>query len=257
MKRRIDDNPDEFLDLELQFSDNYEEMNKFIIFFEKVQEILALYPNVKVDEVVTSRISPETKKILPFTHKVLIKSKSYLIYVRNDSDPNLTEEELKEYKRLFSEDITQSGFIIVWNDENLSSIKLTSENLYDPSNFVLNIIKDERMPFEDLIKQELASKDKISESIKEKTDRKVLINLKNQEQNIISEFNEYLSKAFRNSINKPQLDLFEKSILNSIEDKDLEKICEIFSEYLANEIDSKDLQNEIIYLIKSLVIQND
>ena len=56
MSRKDFESPEELIDLEGRFLDNYEEMNNFIIFFNKIQEILTSNEKVKALEINLSRI---------------------------------------------------------------------------------------------------------------------------------------------------------------------------------------------------------
>ncbi|GAH95159.1 unnamed protein product, partial [marine sediment metagenome] len=48
------------------------------------------------------------------------------------TQPRINEEELQEYRNLFTESKNEDGLIIIWNDDDLSSFKLYKDKIYSP-----------------------------------------------------------------------------------------------------------------------------
>ena len=222
MSRKDFESPEELIDLEGRFLDNYEEMNNFIIFFNKVQEILTSNEKVKVLEINLSRILPKTTKILPFSFIISINSREYLFFIKNEHEPLLTIDELEEYKKLFNENLYQLGLIIVWNDSNLSAIFLKEEDLSAPSETVIKIIKNNLLSLEESLQKEVNKREALSKiikiPIKDIKERKTL-NLTKEFEKVLNEIlSDYKSKRFRSP---------KKNIISEINQEDLEKITSI------------------------------
>lgn len=245
MSRKDFESPEELIDLEGRFLDNYEEMNNFIIFFNKVQEILTSNEKVKVLEINLSRILPKTTKILPFSFIISINSREYLFFIKNEHEPLLTIDELEEYKKLFNENLYQLGLIIVWNDSNLSAILLKEEDLSAPSETVIKIIKNNLLPLEESLQKEVNKREALSKiikiPIKDIKERKTL-NLTKEFEKVLNEIlSDYKSKRFRSP---------KKNIISEINQEDLEKIVNFFSNYLLENFDRNELREKFKEITK-------
>jgi len=232
--------PDELINLEGYFLDDYEEMNKFIIFFRKLDDFLRSNKNLKVKEVNPPQDFLESFKILPFTFIILINSREFLLFVINSEDNNLTGEELDEYKNVFLENPSQVGIIIVWNDKQLSAVKLEKEQLYKDNEEILKIVEKTRQPLNDLIDGEVELREKFLKvikapikDIKEMEKPKILEDFN---QSLKDKFTYYKSRSFRGD---------KKEVMQELVNEDIKPVYFLFNEYLKEEIDITDIDEVI------------
>ncbi len=236
--------PDELINLEGYFIDDYEEMNKFIIFFRKLDDFLRSNKNLKVKEVNPPQDFSKSFKILPFTFIILINSREFLLFVINTEENNLTVEELEEYKSIFLENPSQLGIIIVWNDGQLNAVKLEKEQLYKDNDEILKTVQKERQPLNDIIKHEVELRERFFKVIKApikdiKEIEKPKI-LEDFNQSLKDKFMYYKSRSFRGD---------KKEVMEKLVKEDIKPVYFLFNEYMKEEIDITDI-DEIIRKLK-------
>ncbi len=239
MSRKQFKSPEELVDLESKFLDNYEKMNSFIKFFNRVQEMLTSNHNIKVLEINLSRFLPETTEVLPFSFIISISSREYLFFVINKKQPKLNINELVEYKKLFNENLNQIGIIVVWDDKNLSSLLLKDEDLSAPAEIIIENIIDNLLPLEDLLEKEINRKDLLGKTVKTPVidiqERKAL-NLSKEFEKLINEaLSKYKSKKFRG---------VKKDIMMQINEKEINMIIDFFTDYLLDKYSRKDIKKK-------------
>ena len=239
--------PDDISDIESVFLHNYEEMNKFINFFGKVKNLLLKYKDVHIIEINFSRIIPETSEILPFTYIIMINSKEYLIFLKNESKPSLTKEEHSDYKNLFTNNPSQVGIIIVWNNSDLISLKLYRGEIYNPYEGLMEILnsKDRLLPLEKLINREIGFRDKFSKVIVPPTSDDIkVISIPNLEKelysNVKDSYNFYKTRKFKEP---------KRSIMGNIKFEDFEPIFSLVEKFITQGIEIEEI-DEIIKLFK-------
>ncbi len=232
--------PDELINLEGYFLDDYEEMNKFIIFFRKLDDFLRSNEKLKVKEVNPPHDFPESFKILPFSFIILINSREFLLFVINSEENNLTDKELDEYKTIFLENPSQVGIIIVWNNKELSAVKLEREQLYGEHKEILETIEKERQPLKELINGEVETREKflkvIKTPIKDIKEMKKPKIIEDFNQSLKDKFTYYKTRSFRGE---------KRDLMQELAIKEIEPIFLLFRKYMKEEIDITDLDDII------------
>lgn len=247
MERKPNNFPDDIIDLESAFLEDYNEMNRFIIFFEKVNKILTSNKDIKILELKLTRILPETSKILPFSFIISTNSIEYLFFLNNEPEPKLTLEELSDYENLFTNSSSQVGIIIVWNDANLNSVKFYRDEIYKKYEKIIEILndKDRLLSLEELLNRETRYRERISEvTVPPPTEDFKVVIIPNLEKelydNINDSFNHFKTRRFREP---------KKDIMSTINIEDFEPIYSLFEEFLKEGIKIKEI-DEIIKRFK-------
>ncbi|MBA7526610.1 hypothetical protein ES705_18776 [subsurface metagenome] len=247
MSRKEADFPEDIIEFEDLFHNDYEAMNRFISFFKKVLEVFDTFKDVRVKELDLSKIIPETLKPLPFTYIITISSKEYLIFLINESKPFISKEELLDYKNVFTNNPSQVGIIIVWNDSKLSSIKLYRSEIYKDYEEIIEILydKDRLLSLEELLNREIRFRERFSEvTVPPPTEDSTVVIIPNLEKelydNINVSFNHFKTRRFREP---------KKDIMSTINIEDFEPIYSLFEEFLKEGIEIKEI-DEIIKRFK-------
>ncbi len=247
MSRKGDVFPEDKIEFEDLFHNDYETMNKFISFFKKVLEVLDRFKDVRVKELDLSKIILETHKPLPFTYIITMSSKEYLIFLINEPKPSISKEELLDYKNVFTNNPSQVGIIIVWNDSKLSAIKLYRGELYKNYEEIIEILndKDRLLPLEELLNRETRFREKFSEvTVPPPTEGfkiEIIPNLEKElYDNINDSYNHFKTRKFREP---------KKDIMSTINSEDFEPIYSLFEAFLKEGIEIKEI-DEIIKRFK-------
>ena len=247
MERKPNNFPDDIIDLESAFLEDYSEMNRFIIFFEKVKRILTSNKDIKILELKLTRILPETSKILPFSFIISTNSIEYLFFLNNEPEPKLTVEELSDYENLFTNNSSQVGIIIVWNDANLRSVKFYRDEIYKKYEKIIEILndKDRLLSLKELLNRETWFRERFLEvTVPPPTEdfkAEIIPNLdKELYDNINDSFNYFKNRRFKEP---------KKGIMSTINIEDFKPIYSLFEEFMTEGIEIKDI-DEIIKRFK-------
>jgi len=243
LERKPNNFPDDIIDLESAFLEDYNEMNRFIIFFEKVKRILTSNENIKIIELKLTRILPETSKIFPFSYIISRNSIEYLFFLNNEPEPKLTLEELSDYENLFTKNTSQMGIIIVWNDANLSSVKFYRDEIYKKYEEIIEILndKDRLLSLEELLNTEIGFSERFSEvTVPPPTEDFKHIVFLNLEKELIDNINDSFDFFKTRRFKEPK-----KGIMRTINFEDLKPIYSLFEEFMTVGIEIKEI-DEII-----------
>ncbi len=247
MVKKYNDFPDDIINFEDLFQNDYEDMNKFMSFFKKVQEVFDSFNDVKIKELNLSKIIPETSDILPFTYIITINSKEYLLFLINESKKYISKAELLNYENLFTYNPSQVGIIIVWNDSIFSSLKLYRSEIYKQYEEIMEILsyKERLLPLEELLNKEIGLRERFLKVIVLPTsDDKKAISIPNLEKelysNIEDSYNFYRTRKFREP---------KKSIMGNINFEDFKPIFSLFEKFITQGINIEEM-DEIIKLFK-------
>lgn len=249
MVKKNNEFPEDIIDFEDLFQNDYKNMNKFISFFKKVQEVFDTFKDVRIKELNLSKTIPETSDILPFTYIITINSKEYLLFLINESKKYISKSELLIYKNIFTYNPSQVGIIIVWNDLILSSLKLYRSEIYKQYEEIIEILsyKERLLPLPELLKKEIIRKEELSRTVKTPVkdiqERKAL-NLSKEFEKVINEvLSKYKSKRFRG---------VKKDVIMQINEKEISTIIDFFANYLLDNYSRKDIKNKFKKIGKSV-----
>lgn len=229
---------DDLMKIENRFIDNYEKMNIFLEFFERIKEVLFSREEISIREIEFLQQTPETAEILPFTYSILINQKSYLLIFNDMTQPRINEEELQEYRNLFTESKNEDGLIIIWNDDDLSSFKLYKDKIYSP------IEKFKVKPLTQLLDKEIKFRkrfiDLIEKQIKQIEKAKAPDPIEQFNSDLPDTFEYFKSRRFHTD-KREQMDKLNLYELNPF--------IKIFSDFILEKIDIEEFDkrfNEII-----------
>ena len=234
--------PEDLMKIESTFSDDYDRMNLFLEFFERIKELLFSRPEISVREIDFLKNKPETTEILPFTYIIEINQKEYLLIFNDNSESTINEEELKDYQSLFTNSKGQDGIIIIWNDDSLSSFKLYKNKIYSD---LQEILKDfEVESFAKLLDEEINFRhrfmDLIEKQIKQIKKSKAPDPTEQFSPELSDTFEYFKSRRFRG----------EKSVqMNKLTLYELHPFINLFSDFILEKIDMEELNksfNDII-----------
>lgn len=234
--------PEDLMKIESTFSDDYDRMNLFLEFFERIKELLFSRPEISIREIDFFKKIPKTTEILPFTYIIEINQKEYLLIFNDNSEPTINEEELKDYQSLFTNSKGQDGIIIIWNDNSLSSFKLYKNKIYSD---LQEILKDfEVETFAKLLDDEINFRHRFIDLI-EKQIKKIS---KSQAPDPTEQFSSYLTDTFENFKSKRFHKDKKKQVLK-LNIYDINPFIRLFSNFILEKIDMEEFDknfNEII-----------
>ena len=234
--------PEDLMKIENKFSDDYDRMNLFLEFFERIKELLFSRPEISIREIDFLKKIPKTTEVLPFTYIIEINQKEYLLIFNDNSEPTIIEEELKDYQNLFTNSKGQDGIIIIWNDNSLSSFKLYKNKIYSD---LQEILKDfEVETFAKLLDDEINFRHRFIDLI-EKQIKKIS---KSQAPDPTEQFSSYLTDTFENFISK-RFHKDKKKQMLKLNIYDINPFIRLFSNFILEKIDMEEFDknfNEII-----------
>ena len=226
------------------FLDDYDKMNLFLEFFERIKEILFKRREISIREINFIKNIPETKNILPFTYCLEINQKQYLLIINDDPQAGITKEELIDYQNLFTNSKSQDGIIIVWNDNELSSIKLYKDEIYFPFQNILEIFQQKVQSLEHLIDDEISYRKRFLNVI----DTQLEQIKKSKAPNLKEDFNSELSQSFEYFKSRPFREP-KISIMHKIKKKEIDPIIYLFSDFISNKIDKEKFGKDYMKII--------
>lgn len=229
---------DDLMKIENRFIDNYEKMNIFLEFFERIKEVLFSREEISIREIEFLQLTPETAEMLPFTYSILINQKSYLLIFNDMTQPRINEEELQEYRNLFTESKNEDGLIIIWNDDDLSSFKLYKDKIYSP------IEKFKVKPLTQLLDKEIKFRKRFIDLI-EKQIKQIE---KAKAPDPTEQFSSYLTDTFENFKSK-RFHKDKKKQMLKLNHYEINPFVRLFSDFILENIDMEEFDknfNDII-----------
>ena len=244
----MNNNPDKFpedvMKIEREFIDDYDKMNLFLEFFEKIKEILFNKKEVGVKEINFLHNIPETVKILPFTYSLDINQMQYLLIINDSSQLSIDQEELNDIQNLFTENKSHDGIIIVWNDDKLSSFKIYKDEIYLPIQEIRTKIKKKIQSLKDLIDEEINYRKRFLNVLDTHIER---VDDKHQP-DINQEFKKELLRSYNYFLSRPFREL-KRNIMQKLKIESLNFISELFFKFIKTEISKERLKKKLLKLI--------
>ena len=244
MKEKQKEFPDDLLKIEGKFVNDYDKMNLFLEFFEKIKEIIFKRPEIRIQEVDFQTNLPETSKMLPFTYSLEINQKQYLLIINDNSRPVITRDELEDYQNIFTISKSQDGIIIVWNDERLSSIKIYKDNIYRPFQDIVEDFENKIEPLETKIVNEIHLRKRFITAIKDQLEEIKIAEVPDPEKSFKNELQNSFDYFQNRRFNEPKRKIMQNLIFD-----DIASISKLFSEYNSEKIEEKQLRDRLIKII--------
>lgn len=164
---------------------------------------------------------------------IIIRDKMYSVVVLSKKPTELSQEDLKLYFKIFLKSPRIDGILLIFNDENLNTLYLKSEDLYsgflDFSNFKQSITEQFKS-FEETL--DFLTLEKIYKFPK--------LNFQDYKiTDIIDDFEEILKQVILSEKSK-SLSSEKKFLLTELDDFKLSKLVTLFEKYLESDKDRKN-----------------
>jgi len=164
---------------------------------------------------------------------IIIRDKMYSVVVLSKKPTELSQEDLKLYFKIFLKSPRIDGILLIFNDENLNTLYLKSEDLYsgflDFSNFKQSITEQFKS-FEETLN--FLTLEKIYKFPK--------LNFQDYKiTDIIDDFEEILKQVILSEKSK-SLSSEKKFLLTELDDFKLSKLVTLFEKYLESDKDRKN-----------------
>jgi len=234
--------PEDLMKIESSFSDDYDRMNLFLEFFERIKELLFSRPEISIREIDFLKNKPETTEILTFTYIIEINQKEYLLIFNDNSEPIINEEELKDYQNLFTNSKGQDGIIIIWNDDSLSSFKLYKNKIYSDLQEILKGFQVK--PLAKLLDEEIYFRSRFVDLIEQQI-KKIS---KSEAPDPIEQFNLDLKDTFE-YFKSRGFYTYKKELMNKLNFNEVNPFIKLFSDFILEKIDMEEFDknfNDII-----------
>ncbi len=218
---------------------SYFEIQKVLNFYEKLLVVLSQFkPTIKVIELNEDPfIKYENFEINLISFLIFYNNFEYLLCAEYDLFESFEKSTLEHYMGLFSRYSNKKGLIIVWNDNELSSLFVEKKKIYDPLDEVYLESQDKIEPLVSLLNNLIEKKELI-----EKLELEIY---KKEEYSIKNDLKAYLQENIKVSYEA-------QNLIRDIEDLDinytLKSIINIFNDYLNNEIDQDQMKNQFLNL---------
>ena len=224
-------------------------LTKLLSFYTRMETIFKKFKNdIKVIEVnpKVENLDEDNYSFDYINFIVNVGINEYLVFLKVGQPGYLPDQDLDLFFQIFLLYPEKIGIIIVWNDSELNSIKLTSRDLHAEKEKVKQFILENRIPLDILIKNQIILPVKKS-NLSEKFPRKRISGLMNVD--FVREFEEKLKKVYFKK-NESKDKSIIREVLNEINVDDLRLMKHIFSEYLSTDITQKELKKKILNRFK-------
>lgn len=208
------------LEKRLETKGDKSELLKMVIFYDKVLKVFKKY-EIKLKFI---EISPKIENLekdkysLDFSNFVVfINNNEYLMFLINDKPETLKMENLERYNEIYRRQSMKTGIFIVYNDYDLNSHLLLSEELYSIKRDLPNV-------YQKMKKKYVSLKDRIEKLIIEpEYNLKKLYLKKQKREDIIDKFHKLLKNFIKNEFQRTRLK-DRKEFLNEFDSTKISKL---------------------------------
>lgn len=218
---------------------SYFEIQKVLNFYERLVGVLSQFkPTIKIIELNEDPfIKDEIFEINLISFLIFYNDFEYLLCAEYDLFESFEKSTLEHYMRLFSMYSNKKGLIIVWDDDELSSLFVEKKKIYDPLDEVYLKFQDNIEPLVSLLNNLIEKK--------ELTRKLELEIYKKEEYSIKKDLKTYLQENMR-------VFYETQNLIRDIEDLDInytiKSIINIFDDYLNNKIDQDQMKSQFLKL---------
>ena len=233
------------LEKRLETKGDKSELLKMVLFYDKVLKVFKKY-EIKLKFI---EISPKIENLMKDKYAfdfsnfiVIINTNEYLMFLINDKPESLKMEDLERYNEIYRRQSKKTGIFIVFNDDDLNSNLLLSEDLY-------SIKRNLPLVFRSIKKKYTPLKDYIEElTIVPEYNLKKLYLKKSRRDDIIDKFHKNLKVFINNELKR----IREKERREFLYKFDSTKISKLLVD-LEGFFDGRIEKNELEQIFKDLI----
>lgn len=214
------------------------ELIKMVLFYDRILRVFKNYEiNLKFIEISPNMENLTTDKYsFDFSNFFInIDSNEYLMFLINDKLESLTKDDLERYNEIFRRQSNKTGIFIVYNDEELNSSLLLSDEIYSIRRNLpraLEIIKKKYIPLKNIIADLLTEPDYKLEKL----------NLKKYKQDdIFDTLHKNLEFIIKDKIKRVR-DEEKMKFLTEFDSKKISKLLSVIEEYFEENIGKDELK---------------